>query len=420
MEWIIFLVLVLIFGAGIYGLHRSSRKLDARDAALVGAGAPTSRTAPEAHPTTTRTAGAYEPRSNAEIIAAAGLGDFRTADAEGPASVSAVLSPAETYDRLMGAIHLLIVGETGSGKSVAANALLAGRAQSDLVCVIDPHATPADWGGVPAIGAGRTYAAIEAALGELLAEMSRRYDVRAKGQIDYQPLTIFVDELPAIMQHCATAKQFFGELVREARKVDMRLVCLTQSTRVKTLGIEGEGDVLENLMWLLLGEKATAASKDAAALERPAAIDHKGRIVPALTTALPMMAGRAVLPARVLHLSSVSAPPARVVVEADPAEDAMLLRLFDQVDAAKRAETAPKPFRTAETPISPVATPQNEDAAPFQNVDFGMLARLVRAGKIGETDCLKIALGVKPGSSAEYQAARDGLKKALQELDATA
>lgn len=224
---------------------------------------------------------------------------------DGPPAIEP-LSMRETWDRMLGAVHLLIVGETGSGKSTAANALLSGRAATDLICVIDPHATPTDWGGLPAIGAGRDYPAIDAALTALLAEMADRYDRRAANDTDYPALTIFLDELPSIMKHCPAAKQFFGELLREARKVEMRLVCLTQSTRVKTLGIEGEGDVLENLTWLLLGEKAISATKDAASLDYPAALEHKGSVRAAITTALPAFATARVSRDRLWQMSTVS------------------------------------------------------------------------------------------------------------------
>jgi hypothetical protein len=219
-----------------------------------------------------------------------------------------LLSFDKTWYILMKAVHVLIVGETNAGKSTAANALLAGRAETDMICVIDPHAEPGDWAGVPAIGAGRNYAEIDQALTTLLAQMADRYTRRAQGDKAYPALTIFVDELPAIMQHCKSARQFFGELVREARKVNMRLVALTQSTRVKTLGIEGEADVLENLTWLLLGEKALSVCADAAYLDWPAAIEKGGKIRAAYTTAFAGLALARIHPESIWKLSTISEP----------------------------------------------------------------------------------------------------------------
>lgn len=97
--------------------------------------------------------------------------------------------------------------------------------------------------------------------------------------------------------------------------------------------------------------------------------------------------------------------------------DADVARLFDYLDAPANAETEAKQVSRPEMSVSPTATAKNEDTAPFRNVDFMPFARLVKARLVTETDCLKTAFGVKPGGSVEYQAARAGLKAALQTLD---
>jgi len=123
----------------------------------------------------------------------------------------------------------------------------------------------------------------------VLAEMTARYKQLAENA-DYQPraLTIFVDEWPAIQTACKkTATQFITELSQEGRKAGMRLVMLTQSDLVASLGIEGKGDVRENFLFLLLGQKAITRCDAAAELERPAALRRgEGQARAAIVTPL--------------------------------------------------------------------------------------------------------------------------------------
>jgi hypothetical protein len=211
------------------------------------------------------------------------------------------LPPFESWWRraVRDVVHLMIVGETNSGKSTAATALLVCRAQIDRVLILDPHARPGDWAGLPAIGRGRDYPAIERALAQLEREMTERYLQAAEGKPYGPPLTIFIDEYPTIAANCPTAAKAFKALAREGRKVAMRLVVLTQDANVKTLGIEGEGPVRESFSRLLLGSFATKAlPADAPRQEFPAAFDYRGEVLPVSTAAYPAYGKLAVNPVR--------------------------------------------------------------------------------------------------------------------------
>lgn len=177
-------------------------------------------------------------------------------------------------------IHLLLVGETNSGKTVAAKAILSYR-KNELIYVLDPHATPTNWNGIRAIGLGRNYNEISQVMESLLTVLERRYKLLATGkQTVFQPITIVCDEMPSIAHNCGkTSQLFFGTLAREARKVNMRLIILTQSTRVRTIGIEREGDILENLTWIYLGNKARKyIPSNVPEIDYPLAIQSEGTI----------------------------------------------------------------------------------------------------------------------------------------------
>lgn len=184
----------------------------------------------------------------------------------------APLSAYQLFEQLQRSLHLLIVGASDDGKTTTAQAVLAGRiAAGEQIVILDPHATPATWSELPAQGAGADYATLGEAMRGLLAEMAGRYAARAQGCEDFAALTIFVDEWPAISRECgAQASEFMMKVSQEGRKVGMRLVILSQSDRVASLGIKGAGDVRDNFSVLWLGSKAETAG-DVSGIAWPAA-----------------------------------------------------------------------------------------------------------------------------------------------------
>ncbi len=92
-------------------------------------------------------------------------------------------------------------------------------------------------------------------------------------------------------------------------------------------------------------------------------------------------------------------------------------RLIDLAAPVSRGETMAKPFHRGETHVSPIATLQNTPDDVFQNVDFTTLARLIKAGLVGETKGLEAACEVHAGKGERYQLARTKLKEALESLD---
>jgi len=161
--------------------------------------------------------------------------------------------------------HLLLVGETGSGKTVLAQAIQKLRAETDKVIVIDPHATYNNWLGIPAHGTGRDLDAVVAAVCGIHAEFERRFRERA----DFS-LSIFFDEYPALAALRPEIVPMVKQWAREAAKTGIRLVMLVQDQNVRTLGIQGEGPVRQNFVYLMLGSFAAGEHEVAAQMARPA------------------------------------------------------------------------------------------------------------------------------------------------------
>jgi energy-coupling factor transporter ATP-binding protein EcfA2 len=215
-----------------------------------------------------------------------------------PLPTGRILAHAEWFGRAVDAVHLLIVGPTDAGKSTTALAVVGARVQAGgQVLILDPHAAPADWLGLTAIGAGRDYAAIDRALVAVLAELDTRYTARGQGVTSFQRLTVFVDEVPAISQNCEHWRECFSALSSEGRKVGLSLVALTQSRLVDLLGIKGRSDLRENFAELLLAESAVKVLPATADLARPAALDYRGNVYAVDVSHLPRAANVRVDPA---------------------------------------------------------------------------------------------------------------------------
>jgi hypothetical protein len=70
---------------------------------------------------------------------------------------------------------------------------------------------------------------------------------------EFEELTIFVDEAPTVVSECPdVAPKLFKDIGRIGRELRIRLVLMSQTDRVKALGLEGEGDTRENFVFITL------------------------------------------------------------------------------------------------------------------------------------------------------------------------
>jgi hypothetical protein len=213
--------------------------------------------------------------------------------------------------------HLMIAGRTAAGKTTLASAILAERIQAgDEVLVIDPHDQPRKWFEVEAVGGGRRFDDILAALDTVVREMDRRYQDYNQGAptSSFQRLTVLVDEVPAIMDSCLNAQRrvtdprwslFARKLGSEARKVRISVVLLTQSVLVQDIGINTA--MRKNFSRIALGdevrrliteehdsERRKLLSETMRGAEYTAMMEHLGELHVLDTSDVPMLASRRV------------------------------------------------------------------------------------------------------------------------------
>lgn len=227
-------------------------------------------------------------------------------------------------------LHLLIVGTSGAGKTTFARAFVAACSEFATIVILDPHASPDDWGVDTAhiIGAGYEYDEINTAMEVLTGEMKSRYQKRARGETAFTPIFIFGDEWAAVSGSCKNAPEFMKRVAYEGRKVEMHLCILTQSPGVEALNIKGEGDVRKNFTQILLGSFARKALPQAFEdIKYPAVLDYQDNLLPLDTRYIPNLATNPVRPGSVWRvIEQIENEVPAVPVPAVPASFAIFER----------------------------------------------------------------------------------------------
>lgn len=175
--------------------------------------------------------------------------------------------------------HLLLSARTNAGKTTMAMAILAARA-GEPTLILDPHDQPDKWFGLRAIGGGRDFEAILAALAGVLRELDRRYVEYDAGKRteDFDRLTVLIDETPALVSHTmdgqktidARWKKFAKQLGSEARKVRISVILLTQSPLVQDIQISTF--MRENFTRIALGDQVSALLSEEKNTQRRSAL----------------------------------------------------------------------------------------------------------------------------------------------------
>ena len=160
-----------------------------------------------------------------------------------------LLTELSTADRV------LIKGSSNAGKTNLLKHIASDRVISGDVFVIDPHTSPNKWGNCQVIGGGSNYNEVSSTLDSFISEMVSRYQDLAEGiasEESFKPLTIIIDEFMSISGQCKNAKDVIVRLITESRKASFSLFIGTHSDRVESLGLKGQGDIREGLVFVHL------------------------------------------------------------------------------------------------------------------------------------------------------------------------
>jgi len=180
--------------------------------------------------------------------------------------------------------HLFIVGGTGDGKSYTAETIsyiLEGK-----TIVIHPHQKPGDFQDFPCYCGGRKYGnwnqdkltendnfsklltgekypdlTCAKAVKLIHQEMDARYQMYEQGIEDYPMVNIIMDEYNTTIDVVPEIAPTMNSLIREARKVKLRLILLIQSDLVDDLGIKGKSAIRKCFRFVRLGDFAKEHAK---------------------------------------------------------------------------------------------------------------------------------------------------------------
>jgi len=318
---------------------------------------------------------------------------------------------------------VFISGKPGAAKTTVANYLAATLDMGKKV-LITPHLDKNEFPGFDGyFGDGALYFAegeatdgvhnldymmkhkdnrwsVYAGLKALEDEVGSRLIDYSKGKRDFEPIDVFMDEVPSIQRVLGARskttpkelKGFFENWVSmaitEPRKVGIRAWILTQSPTVRSLGLEGLASLRDEMTWLRLGtsaiQHATAAELDKEILNH-------------------LVAGNATWEATENKLGV-----------------APVALLNDSVAIVPNLQTMINSYSSTKAPEEPRSTPAIVPDLPKEDTrDSDILG--YRGLGLSVTDIVFKVYGLRPSRSKAYQNARQHVEGVLDEaLEASA
>jgi len=115
-------------------------------------------------------------------------------------------------------------------------------------------------------------------MGVLIKEMDRRYQLTPQqtfvGETEPE-IVVILDEFNAWAKHEKELPEITSKLLREARKVKIRLIPLVQGTEVEAMGCKGQGQLREQLTWVQINNKAQEYCSSQYRLAKQGTDDHE-------------------------------------------------------------------------------------------------------------------------------------------------
>lgn len=148
----------------------------------------------------------------------------------------------ELMPLLMKCDNILIVARRGAGKSNLIRRIIDTR---QGVIVLDPHASPKQWGHHEVIGAGLNHGAIETHLHESIeADRAQRYRKLGQGIEEFPQATYVFDEMTEITSETDVVTPV--QRLLNCRKVNINCVVGGHSMNAKDIGLKGSFNLLKN------------------------------------------------------------------------------------------------------------------------------------------------------------------------------
>lgn len=142
--------------------------------------------------------------------------------------------PRSIFDLMSEGVHFSIIGPTHCGKTTLANHII-DHFKADTTYALDPDAKFNNWSNRCQIV--DSFISIGETLAQLTEEMERRYE---EGPSDHSMIVIVIDEYPAIKRFCPNAPDYLARLAMRGRKVNIKLILITQTDLINELGIDSQ------------------------------------------------------------------------------------------------------------------------------------------------------------------------------------
>jgi hypothetical protein len=149
----------------------------------------------------------------------------------------------------------IVVGSMNAGKTALLHWIAEQYQGRAHVLVLDPHSGPDAWPGARVVGTGRNFEEISEALDGLVRLMTKRYEEIGAGMVregSHTPVVVIADEWTSINTNCANADKMMVSLLTESRKAALKVYVGSHSRRVKSLGVDRRGDLLDGVAFVLL------------------------------------------------------------------------------------------------------------------------------------------------------------------------